>query len=139
MGLTVDSCVWVAAADVTDAFCVASRQFLAKVAQTPLAIYLPALAWVEIACALARKRHDPAAGRTLSDAILNCPSVVRVPLDGPVLDAAVKAGTTALLRGGDAIFAATAHMRSAQLVSWDQELIHRAGAVSPTDWLAAHP
>jgi len=35
--------------------------------------------------------------------------------------------------------AATAEILDAPLVSWDEELIRRAGAVTPTDWLAANP
>lgn len=138
--LTVDANVWIAATDRGDAFSEASRMFLAGAAQQGLSIYLPSFAWIEIACALARRRQDAGVGRRLADAILNAPHVIRVQLDPMLVEQALVLGTRHFLRGADALYAATAALHGAQLVSWDEELIRRAGATTPTDWLATnHP
>jgi predicted nucleic acid-binding protein len=137
--LTVDANVWIAAADRSDMFYLPSRRFLARAVQQRLNIYLPSFAWIEIACALARRRQDAAAGRRLANSLLASSQVVRVQLDAPFLAQALLAGTQSLLRGADALYAATAVIHRTQLVSWDAELIQRAGAVTPTDWLVANP
>ena len=137
--LTVDASVWVAAADRSDPFCAASREFLAGVARQGRRVYLPSFAWVEIACALARRTQDPAAGRRLAEALLASPLVVRVDLGAALLAQAMTCGTERLLRGADALYAATAAAHETQLVAWDTELTGRAGAVTPTAWLEANP
>lgn len=137
--LTVDASVWVAAADGSDVFHAASRLFLAGAARQRQGICLPSFAWIEIACALARRRRDSAVGQQLASAILRAPLVTRIELDDPFLAQTLVSGTRAFLRGADALYAATAAIHGAQLVSWDDELVRRAGAVTPTDWLAANP
>ena len=137
--LTVDANVWVSAADRSDVLHAPSRSFLASAAHQRLNIYLPSFAWLEIACALARRRQDAAVGRQLANAILAAPQIIRVRTDGPLLAQALLTGPRSFLRGADALYAATAIIYSAQLITWDDELIRRAGAVTPTDWLAANP
>jgi predicted nucleic acid-binding protein len=61
------------------------------------------------------------------------------PLDDALLAIAARLGTHQLLRDADALYAATAQISGAQLVSWDDELIRRARAITPTEWLAANP
>lgn len=137
--LTVDANVWVAAADRGDVFSAVSRDFLRRVAQRRLRIYLPAYARVEIACALARRRQSAAAGQVLAQALLDAAWVVHAPLDTQLLAQALASGTRALLRGADALYVATAQLNRTELISWDAELIRRAGALTPQDWLAANP
>jgi predicted nucleic acid-binding protein len=56
-----------------------------------------------------------------------------------LLAEALRLGTRCRLRAADALYAATAALRTeGTLVSWDKDLIDRAGAVTPTTWLAAH-
>lgn len=136
--LTIDANVWVSAADRTDVLNRPSRQFLAAAARQHLPIYLPTFAWLEIACALARRRQDAARGQQLASMVLNSPHVMRVQLDGPLLTQALLSGPSLFLRGADALYAATAVMYATQLISWDDELIRRAGALTPSDWLAAN-
>jgi predicted nucleic acid-binding protein len=134
--LTVDANVWVAAADQNDLFFTASRNFLTQAARQRLNIYLPAFTQIEIACALARKRQDAEAGRQLATAILGSPQITHVQLDASFLAQAILTGTESFLRGADALYAATAAICRTQLISWDDELVRRAGAITPTDWLA---
>lgn len=137
--LTIDASVWVSAADRTDMFSLSSRHFLAGALRRQLPIYLPSFAWLEIACALARRRQDAARSQQLASLVLTSPFIVLVECDGPLLAQAQLAGAQAYLRATDALYVATATIHSAALISWDQELIRRAGAIAPTDWLAANP
>ena len=134
--LTVDASVWVAAADRRDLFYAASREFLTAVVRQRARIVLPAFARVEIACALARRTHNPVTGQVLADALLDAGTVVEVPLDGPLLAQSLRTGTRALLRGADALYATVAARYQTRLISWDMELIRRAGGITPTAWLA---
>lgn len=47
--------------------------------------------------------------------------------------------TSRFLRGGDALYVATAEIAGCVLVSWDKEHIQGAGALSPDDWVIANP
>ena len=137
--LTVDASVWVAAADPLDAFHQESQSFLVAVEVAGLRLNVPAFAAVEIACALARKRRNPAGARRLAEDVLRVAGVTVVPVDVVLIESALQFGTNAFLRGADALYAATAQLTDSTLLSWDDELIRRAGALSPTDWLAANP
>jgi predicted nucleic acid-binding protein len=136
--LTVDANVWIAANDRADTHMERSRDFLAAASRQRETIYLPSFAQVEIACALARRRRSPEVGQQLAKEILALPHIVVVPLDPALVTQSVQTGTRLLLRSADALYAAIAAIHSAQLVSWDAELIQRAGAVTPADWLATN-
>jgi predicted nucleic acid-binding protein len=135
--LVVDASVWVAAADATDPFSEPSRRFLETLAAEALPIALPALARIEVACALARRLRDAPAARRIADRMVRSPLVSEHVLDVVLVDAAVTAGTGAFLRAADAIYLALARSLGAAVVTWDGELIQRAGALTPADWLAA--
>lgn len=59
-------------------------------------------------------------------------------MDDRYLSTAREIGVRRLLRGGDALYAATAALLDAPLVSWDDELVQRAEALTPDTWLAEH-
>lgn len=136
--LTVDANVWIAANDRTDTHMERSRDFLAAATRGQETIYLPSFAEVEIACALARRRHSPEVGQQLAKEIMALSHVIAVPLDTILVSLSVQSGTRLLLRSADALYAAVAVMHSAQLVSWDAALLQRAGAITPADWLATN-
>jgi len=135
--LTVDASVWIAVADPSDVFHEESRTFLAAVAHEDTRLVVPAFATTEVACALARRLRDPVLARTLTQELLPTDEVLQVPTDALLLTMAVRLGTDARLRGADALYAATAALTGSTLVSWDNELIQRAGALSPAAWLDA--
>ena len=137
--VAVDASVWIAAADTTDTFSGQSRAFLAAAVQHGAQLTIPAFAVAEVACALARKYRNAAVARQLTGSMLTPGQVVHVPIDARLLAISVRLGTGAFLRGTDALYAATAHRTGAALVSWDKELVQRAGALTPTAWLAANP
>jgi predicted nucleic acid-binding protein len=135
--LTIDASVWVAGADTSDAFHQESRTFLAAATLEGLRIIVPVFSIVEVACALARRRRNPAGARRQAQEIILISGVTDVSVDEALVETALRLGTDAFLRGADALYAATAQLTSSTLVSWDQELIQRAGALSPADWLDA--
>ncbi len=133
--MVVDASVWVSAADATDAMWESSRSFLSAAASRRVAIAVPTFAQVEIACALARRLRDGKAGRVLSTAVLRSLSADVHATDARLTGQAVVIGTDAFLRAADALYAALAARLGAGLVSWDGDLVRRAGAITPTVWL----
>jgi predicted nucleic acid-binding protein len=67
------------------------------------------------------------------------PSLRVHTLDETYLSTAREIGVRLLLRGGDALYAAAAKLLDAPLISWDDELVLRAGAFTPDSWLAENP
>ena len=65
------------------------------------------------------------------------PLLSLLPLNERLLVLAGELGVRNRVRGADALYVAAAVLSGAPLVSWDQELVNRAGAVTPTDWLSA--
>lgn len=137
--LTLDASIWTAAYDSRDAFHAHSTAFLVAVTRRRLPLYGPAFVVIEVACALARRAQSPAAGKDALQTLRSHPLLILQPLDERLLAVAARLGAHQLLRGADALYAATAAICSAPLISWDDELIRRAEAVTPTDWLAANP
>jgi predicted nucleic acid-binding protein len=137
--VAVDASVWIAAVDTADTFCGQSRAFIAGAVRRGAQLVIPSFAVTEVACALARKHRNAAVARRLTGSMLTPGQVLHVPVDARLLATSVRVGTGAFLRGADALYAAAAQLAGAALVSWDDELIQRAGALTPTDWLAANP
>lgn len=133
--LVIDASVWVSAADATDELSESSRAFLSLVVARELPISLPGMAKLEIACALARRLRDAERGRSLADQMPGSPLVTVYALNRSMLRQALQVGTRDFLRSGDALYAALAKWLDAEVVSWDGELIKRAGASTPTDWI----
>lgn len=136
--LTVDANVWIAANDRADTQMESSRDFLAAAVRRQETIYLPSFAEIEIACALSRRRRSPEVGQQLAKNVMSLSQVVAVPIDAGLITQSIQTGTHLLLRSADALYAAVAAVHAAQLVSWDVELIQRAGAITPADWLATN-
>lgn len=89
-----------------------------------------------MACALARRAGDSAVGAVVEQRLRAHPALVLHALDDHFLEAAREFGVRRLLRGADALYAVTAQLLDAPLVSWDDELVQRAGAFTPDTWLA---
>ena len=136
--LVIDASVWVSAADPTDTLSEPSRTFLSRVAARELSIALPEFAKLEIACALTRRLRSAEHGRSLTDQMLESPLMATYSVNRAVLRKAIQLGTRSFLRAGGALYAAVAQGVEGQLVSWDRELIERAGAVTPDGWISRH-
>ncbi|MFN2315880.1 MAG: type II toxin-antitoxin system VapC family toxin [Gemmatimonadales bacterium] len=133
--LVVDACIWVAAADASDSYYRVSRAWLSQVGAARVPLVVAASTKVEVACALARRMRHPERGRLLADSVLDPAVLTIVPFDNGLLAEAIAIGTELFLRAGDAIHAAVAARTDGRLLSWDTELIHRAGAMTPEQWL----
>lgn len=136
--LVVDASVWVGAADASDPSSADSRAFLAAIAARQSPVALPSIARIEVACALARRLRDAHAAQRLADQLLASPLVRERALDADAVRKAITTGTHAYLRAADAIYAALAEQLGATLVAWDEELVQRAGALTPRAWLDRH-
>ncbi|HET7273625.1 MAG TPA: PIN domain-containing protein [Longimicrobiaceae bacterium] len=134
--LTLDSNVWVAAFDSRDAFHQRSEAFLRAVSINGVRLHSPAFVLVEVACASTRRARDPAVGRAVHDRLRRQPALRLHPLNDRCLAAAHEVGVRLLLRGADSLYVAVAEITDAPLVTWDSELVARAGAVTPEVWMA---
>jgi predicted nucleic acid-binding protein len=133
--LTVDASVWVAAYDPRDRFHESSVAFLLVAARKQLPLNGPAFVVVESACAVARVTRSAASGRAAQKQMRAHPLLDLVPVGGELLEAAARLGTEKMLRGADALYAATAHATRGELISWDDELVRCAGAATPESWI----
>jgi predicted nucleic acid-binding protein len=133
--LTLDANIWIAAYDQQDRFHAPSTRFLFTVIRQGQALNGPAFVLVEAGCALARRAQRAAAGQAALKRLRIHPLLTLHPLNDALLASASRLGIQYLLRGADALYAATAELTSAQLISWDEEPVHRANAITPSDWL----
>jgi predicted nucleic acid-binding protein len=134
---TVDANVWVAGFDTTDVFHAESIRLMHEVARRGMLLFSPSFVLVEVACVVARRFRDSSAGARAAADIASNGLVRLLPLDDVLLSLAADLGTQRFLRGADALYAATAQLTGSAIITRDQELIRRAGAVSPSDWLAS--
>lgn len=134
---TVDACVWVAAFDVADHAHRESARFLREAARRAVRLHAPRLLLLEVRCAVARRARDGDAGARAESALRAAPFLQLHPVDERLLDAAGEVGTALRLRSTDALYAACAAAHQAPLVTWDGELLARAGAWAPPQALGA--
>jgi len=137
--LALDANVWVAAFDPADAFHADSVALLGAAARRGLPLAGPAYVVLESVCALARRVDDSGTARSAGEMMAEHPALHLEPLTDPFLAEAQQVGVQCRLRAADALYAAAAARLGCPLLSWDSELIARAGALSPRDWLAANP
>jgi len=134
--IVVDASVWVSAADASDSYHDASREFLRAVVHRGVSIVVPAIARLEVACAMGQRLRDGQTGRAMGEQLAKSPLVRELAINAALLRDATDQGTAAFLRSGDSLYVAAARRSDATLVSNDDELIRRADAVSPEQWLA---
>lgn len=133
--LTLDANIWVAAFDPKDRFHESSVAFLRTVAHRNLRLHGPSFVTLEVSCALARRAGDSAVGTLAQARLRSHPMLLLHPMNDLCLSTAQEVGAAHLLRGADALYAATAQLVKAPLVTWDDELIKRVGAATPAEWL----
>jgi predicted nucleic acid-binding protein len=125
--------------DPHDRFHAWSTVFLRVVAERKLTLHGPTFVALEVACALARRAGDPAVGAIGDERLRGHPTLRLHPLDDRLLALAREIGVQQMLRGADAVYAATARIAATPLITWDDELVQCAGGLTPDSWLAAHP
>ena len=136
--LTVDANVWVAAFDPADIHHQQSLAFFSRTARLRMQLHAPTFLLVETACALRRRMDDPGAGDVIQRKLREHPLLVLVHVDDALISAAINTGTQNRLRGADALYAATAAMMNAPLISWDAELVQRVDAQTPSAWMESN-
>lgn len=133
--LTVDASIWVAAFDPLDRFHDPSLHFLRTATGQGIRVLASALMPVEVACAIARRAGREELDPAIFGRLHAYPRLTLQPMDEQLLAAAARLGPAMRLRAADAIYAATAALHGTPLVSWDRELLDRAGALTPTGWI----
>jgi predicted nucleic acid-binding protein len=139
MTLTLDANVWVSVYDSKDRFHILSTNFLSKVTKNSEPLNGPSFVLVETSCALVRRTRDATDGQSALALLRIHPLLTLYPLTEALLANAARLGIQHLLRGADALYAATAELTNARLISWDMELVRRANAITPSGWLLANP
>lgn len=131
--VVVDASVWVSAADPSDRFHKESRRFLEAIVRRQPRFLLPAIARLEVACALARRLGDGERALALTAAIFSTPLIQHKGLDRKLMETALDRGIRLQLKGADALYAAVSHLAGCKLISWDRDLVDRAGAIRPSE------
>jgi predicted nucleic acid-binding protein len=116
-----------------------SAGFLGITAQRRLPLHGPTLVLIETACVLARRARSAETGRAALKRLRLQPMLILHPVNERLFASAQDLGLRQLLCGADALYAATAAVLNAPLVSWDERHINRAGAITPEQWMAETP
>ena len=136
--VVVDASVWVSSVHRDSPHREESAACLLRLRELEWEVVVPAIARVEIACGLARRWRNSARARRVSESLLWTAGATEQPVNRGSIERAFLLGTERFLGCGDSIYAAEAVSSGIPLISWDAELIQRAGAMSPTTWLLAN-
>jgi predicted nucleic acid-binding protein len=137
--LTVDAKVWVAALDQSDPFHLESVRFLESARDRGIVLNGPAIVLVETACAVARRRDDAEAGLAAAATLRRLAPLRLQAHDSELEIGALELGARLRLRGADSYYVAVAARAKTPLVTWDSDLVDRAGGVTPGRWLSGDP
>ena len=132
----LDANVWVAAFDPADRFHDDSVAVFGATAERGIPLAGPSYVVLESVCALARRLDDAGRARAAGDLMEKHLSLHFEPLTEDLLAGAERLGVDRRLRSADSLYAATAARLGCPLLSWDSEVDHSLGALSPRDWLA---
>jgi predicted nucleic acid-binding protein len=125
----------VSSVDPSDPQSSISRQVLYALQARSFKVALPSIARLEVACALGRRWRSADSARRITERLFRAPAVREYPMDAALMESSIAVGLRSYLRGSDAVYAALAHELRSELIAWDNELIERAQAVSPDQWL----
>ena len=134
--VTIDASVWVSFFESKDVFHAESVAFLRECERQSIMICSPSLSLVETACALGCRHQDGSKGLAVARDLRAVPALQLVEVNPHLINESLLCGTRCLLRGADAIYAATAALTGTTLVTCDDELLERAGGTTPADWLS---
>jgi predicted nucleic acid-binding protein len=136
----VDASVFVAAARAAEERHEDALEFFARADALGVPLICPTLVLPESAAAVARPTgNQPLANRVLAE-FEALPRLHLIPLDYALARRAARIAIAQRLRGADSVYVAVAQACAATLVTWDQEMLERAGpavrAVTPSQWVA---
>jgi predicted nucleic acid-binding protein len=127
--VVVDASVWVSRLVTDDVFHTASRRWMTHHAQDGGQWVAPALMPAEVVGAISRRTGKPELATRALKHLLQLPGLRLVALDRRLGKAAAQLAASTGLRGADAVYAALAQHLSIPLVTWDDEIGQRAGAL----------
>ena len=125
--MVVDASVVVSSLVPHDVHHEASRSWLARHVAEGGLVLAPTLLLAELAGAVTRRTAAPRLARRAVDALLRQPTLRLIELDEELSRAAADLAARLRLRGGDAVYIATAVLLHVPLVTWDNEQRQRAG------------
>jgi len=127
--VVVDASVWVSRLVTDDVFHTASQRWMTQHAQDGGQRVAPALMPAEVVGAISRRTGKPELATRALNHLLKLPGLRLVPLDRRLGKTAAQLAASAGLRGADAVYAALAQHLSIPLITWDDEIGQRAGAL----------
>jgi len=119
--LTIDAGVFLSAANPREEDHEASRRFLERARAVGTPVELPTFVLPEVAAAARRISGSPELGRLVAHSLKELARVVLVPLDEALAESAVEPALEGGMRGGDAVYGATAQHFAATLVTLDRQ------------------
>ena len=129
---TLDTSVYVRAADPLDPDGQMCQHLLERLDATAAHILVPRLLLAELAGAIRRLTRDPIRARLALDSLHANPYLQFITLDDHLMDSAAEIAADLGLRGADAVYVAVARRHGSTLVSLDREQRERAGAIVPS-------
>jgi len=132
---TIDASVWIAAFQPQDLHHAPSVRWLEAILEKEATVHSPVIVILETACAIARLTRNATKGREAAKKLETFPNLRLEALSNALLQESMKQGTSKMLRSADALYAATAYRTQSKLISWDNEHIQRANALTPSDSL----
>lgn len=143
MKVVIDANIWVATAKNTESKHKISLAFLQRVKQLRASVVCPNIVIAECAAAVKRSTGNTDRADELVGHIERFPKFKKRVISNEVAAKAVEVIRKCGLRGYDAIYVAVAMMESAQLITYDQELLHQnvlslVEVMTPDDWMTKH-
>ncbi len=139
MNLVIDASVFVAAARAPEVHHADSVLFLQQAEKEGANFFCPTLVLAECSAAVARQTSDSSLTERTVASIERLPHLYLVDLDSALAHQAADIAKTQRLRGADAVYAATAQVAGATLLTWDAEMLERGAKVvqttTPARWL----
>lgn len=130
--VVVDASVWVSSLRIQDINHDASRRWLEKyIAQNGLLI-APFFLLLEVAAAISRRTGNSSLAQEAVNTLTATHSIQFIPMDSPLIQAALEVAANLQLRAGDAIYVAIARKMNIPLISWDKEQLQKAGLYTQT-------
>lgn len=133
--ITVDASVFLSSHNLAEARQAESLRFLQRLGAGTQPVVLPTLVIPEVGASAYRISGNADTARSLALSIADIPGVIFVPLDAQMAEESMEIAVEGMLKGSDAVYAATARRFGATLVTLDRQQRTRL----PEDVRALYP
>ena len=133
--VTVDASVFLSAHNIAEAGQAESLHFLQLLGASTQPVVLPTLVIPEVGASAYRISGNAEIAQSIALSIAEIPGVIFVPLNEQMAEESMEMALESALKGGDAVYAATARRFGATLVTLDQQQRNRL----PQDVRALYP